>query len=81
MDGWDGMGLGWMDGIIIIGRRQSKSTFSANKGNILSVRRIGAELFSVAVSSHLKLFRAAWYVWDPQIFISEGKIVKREVKG
>ena len=46
----DGMGLGWMDGIIIIGRRQSKSTFCANKGNILSVRRIGAELFSVAVS-------------------------------
>ena len=50
-------------------------------GNILSVRRIGAELFSVAVSSHLKLFRAAWYVWDPQIFISEGKIVKKEGKG
>ena len=39
----DGMGLGWMDGMVIIGCRQSK-------GNILSVRRIGAELFSVAVS-------------------------------
>ena len=28
MDGWDWMGLGWM---VIIGRRQSKNTFGANK--------------------------------------------------
>ena len=25
------MGLGWMDGMVIIGHRSSKSTFSANK--------------------------------------------------
>ena len=25
------MGLGWLDGMVIIGRRQSKSTFCANK--------------------------------------------------
>ena len=31
MDGWDGMG--WMDGMVIIGHRWSKSTFGANKVN------------------------------------------------
>jgi len=30
MDRWDGMG--WMDGIVIIGRRLSKGTFGANNG-------------------------------------------------
>ena len=32
MDGWDGKG--WMDGMVIIGRRWSKSTFGVNKESL-----------------------------------------------
>ena len=52
--GWDGMD-GWMDGMVIIGHRSSKSIFDAN--NILEILGLSRAIFLVNGSSAQLFFQ------------------------